>query len=53
MVCKCSPYGENPSVNRMIEIMKELDSCVKLPIPKGIYVSKNCQEVIKSCLKWK
>ena len=32
--------------------MEELDSCENLPIPKGVWMSKNCEEVIKSCLKW-
>lgn len=52
MVCGQSPYGESPLPSHIVEVMGELDMMDTLPMPKAAWMSKNCEEVIRACLKW-
>lgn len=43
MVCHISPYGENPSINHIMDVMTDLDTSERLPIPKTVYISDSCE----------
>ena len=52
MVCGVSPYGPNPSVSHILDVMTELDANQPLPLPKGVFITPTCEQLIKSCLRW-
>ena len=42
MVCSISPYGSNPNISHILDIMITLDANQPLPLPKGVFITPAC-----------